>query len=122
MVDSVSVVLKFIEIINAGNPQRLVSLQTEDFTFIDMGGYRFIGRDGWEIYFSDYPDYKIHVERILLSGEGVAVIGKTTGSHLDPSIEVLETVLWIAEVKDGLVSKWRIYSDLAEVKKKLNLE
>ena len=122
MVDSVSVVLKFIEIINAGNPQRLVSLQTEDFTFIDMGGDRFIGRDGWEIYFSDYPDYKIHVERILLSGEGVAVIGKTTGSHLDPSIEVLETVLWIAEVKDGLVSKWRIYSDLAEVKKKLNLE
>ena len=122
MEDSTSVVLKFIETINAGDSETLASLQTDDFTFIDMGGHEFVGRDGWGNYFTVYPSYRIHVEHILLSGDSVAVVGKTTGSHIDPSVEVLETVLWLAEVQDGLVSKWRIYSDLANAKKKLGLE
>ena len=41
----------------------------------------------------------------------MAVIGKTTGSHVPPEIEEREVVAWIAEVQDGLVSEWRIYSD-----------
>lgn len=119
--DAVTVVMKFISAINAGDSKRLVSLQTEDFTFIDMAGDRFVGRDGWKDYFTDYSDYKIHVQLTLLSGEGVAIVGKTTGSHLDPSIEVLETVLWTAQVRDGLVAEWRIYSDLKDAKAKLGI-
>ena len=35
-----SVALKFVEVINAGDSERLTKLQTKDFTFIDMeGGY-----------------------------------------------------------------------------------
>jgi len=33
-----SVALKFVEVINAGDSEELVKLQTEDFTFIDMAG------------------------------------------------------------------------------------
>jgi hypothetical protein len=29
----------------------------------------------------------------------------------------LETVLWVAEVIDDLVAKWRIFSDVAEAEK-----
>ena len=108
--------MEYINCINAGDSERLATLQTEDFTFVDMAGDRFVGRDGWESYFTEYPEYRIHVKQVLLSGDGVAIIGKTTGSHLDPKIEVLETVLWIAEVRNGLVSFWRIYSDLRETK------
>ncbi len=114
--DSTSIVLEYINCVNAGDSERLAALQTEDFTFVDMAGNRFVGRDGWESYFTEFPEYRIHVKQILLSGDGVAIIGKTTGSHLDPKIEVLETVLWIAEVRNGLVSFWRIYSDLTETK------
>jgi ketosteroid isomerase-like protein len=117
--DSTAIVLEYIDCINAGNPKKLITLQTEDFTFIDMKGDKFVGRDGWESYFTQFPDYRIHVQQTLLSGDGVAIIGKTTGSHVDPKIEVLETILWIAEVRDGLVSFWRIYSDLNDAKKKL---
>jgi ketosteroid isomerase-like protein len=112
-----SVALKFVEVINAGNSEELVKLQTEDFTLIDMGGDVYRGRDGWQDYFSDNPDYRIHVQHVLTSGNGVAIIGKTTGSHLPPEVEEKETVLWTAEIRDGLVVEWRIYSDIEEAKK-----
>jgi len=112
------VALKFVEVINAGDSEGLIKLQTEDFTFIDMGGDVYRSRDGWQNYFSSFPKYKIHVQHVLLSGNGVAIIGKTTGSHIPPEVEEKETVLWTAEIRDGLVAEWRIYSDIEEAKKK----
>jgi len=112
-----SVALKFVEVINAGNSEELVKLQTEGFTLIDMGGDVYRGRDGWQDYFSDNPNYRIHVQHVLTSGNGVAIIGRTTGSHLPPEVEEKETVLWTAEIRDGLVAEWRIYSDIEEAKK-----
>lgn len=113
-----SVTLKFVEVINAGDSKALVKLQTEDFTLIDMEGDVFRGRDGWQGYFSAYPKYKIHVQHVLISGDGVATIGKTTGSYIPSEVEKKETVLWTAEIRDGLVAEWRIYSDIKETKKK----
>ncbi|MFX1562684.1 MAG: nuclear transport factor 2 family protein [Promethearchaeota archaeon] len=113
-----AVALKFVDVINAGDSKRLIKLQTEDFTLIDMAGDITRGRDGWEGYFSDYPKYKILVQHVLTSGNGVAIIGTTTGSHIAPEIEEKETVLWIAEIRDGLVAEWRIYSDIEKIESK----
>ncbi len=113
-----SIALRFVEIINAGDSEALIKLQTEDFALIDMAGDVYRGRDGWQDYFSAYPKYKIHVQYVLTSGDGVAIIGKTTGSHVPPEVEEKETVLWTAEIRDGLVAEWRLYSDIEEGKKK----
>jgi ketosteroid isomerase-like protein len=113
-----SVALKFVEVINAGDSEALIKLQTEDFTLIDMTGDVYRGRDGWQDYFSSYPKYRIHVQHVLMSGNGVAIIGKTTDSHVPPEVEEKETVLWTAEIRDDLVAEWRIYSDIEEAKKK----
>lgn len=110
------VALAFVACINAGDPDRLMTLMTEDFTFIDMEGDITRGRQYWD-YFSLYPEYQIHVMYVLTSGTGVAIIGKTTGSHVPPELEEKETLLWTAEVRKGLVAEWRIYSDLEKVKK-----
>lgn len=40
------------------------------------------------------------------------MIGKTTGSHVPVEIERDETVIFIARIVEGLVSQWRIYSDM----------
>lgn len=108
------VALEFVEAINNGDSKALTKLQTEDFTLVDVDGDVFSGRDGWEGYFSAYPKYRIHVNHILTGGNGVAIIGKTTGSHVAPEIEEKETVIWIAEIRDGLVSEWRLYTDIRE--------
>ena len=108
-----SVALKFVEMINQGDSKALIKLQTEDFTLVDAEGGVFRGRDGWEGYFADYPKYKILIQKVLTGGNGVAIIGKTTGSHVLPEIEEKETVLWTAEIRDGLVAEWRLYTDVS---------
>ena len=105
-------VLKFVEAINHGDSKALIKLQTEDFTLIDAEGDAFRGRDGWEGYFTDYPEYEIHIQKVLTGGSGVAIIGKTTGSQVPPEVEAKETVLWTAEIRDGLVAEWRLYTDI----------
>ena len=111
-------VMRFVDCINAGDLRALMAHQTEDFTFIDMSGNVFTGRQGWEDYFTSYPDYRIHVDRVVTGGDGVAIIGRTTGSHVAPDVEEHEAVLWTAEIRDGLVAEWRIYTDLEDAKRK----
>ena len=101
-----------MEAINHGDSKALIRLQTEDFTLVDAEGGVFRGRDGWEGYFADYPKYEIYIQKVLTGGSGVAIIGKTTGSQVPPEIEAKETVLWTAEIRDGLVAEWRLYTDV----------
>jgi hypothetical protein len=70
--------------LNIGVKNTFARVQTEDFTLIDMAGDIYRGRDGWQGYFSAYPKYKIRVQAVLTSNNGVAIIGKTTGSHVPP--------------------------------------
>ncbi|UCG36832.1 MAG: nuclear transport factor 2 family protein [Candidatus Bathyarchaeota archaeon] len=107
-----SVALKFVEAINNGDSKALIKLQTEDFTLVDVEGGVFRGRSGWKDYFSEYPEYKIHIQNALTGGSGVAIIGKTTGSQVPPKIEEKETVIWTAEIRDNLVAEWRLYTDI----------
>ena len=110
-------VLRYVEFINKGDPDGVASLTADVFTFTDIPGrvHVFQGTAGirqcWKEYFTPYPDYKIHVDRLLTGGDGVALIGRTTGSRVASEIEEQSTVLWIAQVRNGLVAEWRIYSD-----------
>lgn len=111
-------VLRFVECINAGDAEALMNLQTDDFIFIDMSGNVFTGRQSWDDYFTSYPDYRIHVDRIVTSGDGVAIIGRTTGSHVPSEVEEHMSWLWTVEVWGGLVAEWRIYSDVEEAERR----
>ena len=110
--------LRFIECINSGDCEGLMDLQTDDFTFIDLNGDAHIGKDSWESYFTSYPDYKIHVDKIITSGSGVAVIGRTKGSHAGPKIDQSWNILWTVGVRDDGIAEWRIYSDFYDIKGK----
>ena len=117
-----SVVTKFVDRINAGNSEGLMELQTDDFTLIDYEGKVFQGRNGWNDYFTESPDYKLHMKHLITSGDGVAILGRTTGSHVAPEVEEKETILWTAEIRDDLVAEWRLYSDTAEFESEIRAE
>ncbi len=55
----------------------------------------------------------IHPRHLAVAGDRVAIVGATTGSHLDlPDEEELQiSVLWIVEVSDGLVVRWAVRDD-----------
>jgi ketosteroid isomerase-like protein len=114
-----SAALSFVDRINAGDSKGLVKLQTEDFTLVDYEGEVYRGRDGWQGYFEECPEYKIHVNHVITSGQGVVILGKTTGSHVSPEVEERETILWAAQIHDGLIAEWRLYSDTEEVEREI---
>ena len=117
------VALRFVECINNQDLKGLVALMTEDHVFIDYGG-RVMGKkvmveEGWPGYFSQYPEYRIHISKITRSGNDIALIGTTTGSHAPPGIEARWTLIWIARIRDGLVAEWRIYSDIDHIRERI---
>jgi uncharacterized protein (TIGR02246 family) len=109
-----AVALAFIDRINARDLDGLTELLTEDHLFIDYRGNEERGRDlireGWAGYFNAYPDYRIHVDEVLTSGDGVAIRGRTTGSHVPADVEADEVVVWTADIDHGKVAEWRIYA------------
>lgn len=110
--------LEFVECINTGDLDGIVALTASTYTFIDMEGDVYVAetaeaiRESWNEYLSANPDYRIIVQQVLRSGDGVAIVGQTIGSHLDPDVERKELVLWTAKLVDGCISEWRIYSTL----------
>jgi len=111
-----SVVLRFIDAINTGDLEVLAALTAPRYTFIDMAGDVYVVegaeavKASWNEYLSAVPEYRILVDHVMRSGSGVAIVGRTTGSHLDPNVERNEVVLWVAELADDRIAKWRIYS------------
>lgn len=125
----VRTVLDFVQQINAGNAAGVAALLAPDHTFVDLAGDSEQGRDriaaGWRDYLAHYPNYQIYLRRIVQLPKGVALIGQTTGSHLQlPDDQEFndEGVIWLATVKDGLLSTWQLYADSVESAEKLDLE
>jgi hypothetical protein len=105
-----SVVLQIIEMINQGNLQGITSFVSEKVVFTDILGRVYQEKDFMENYLLAFPEYKIRVHHALQGGNGVAILGKTSGSHVPSQVEEHEWLVWTAELEDGLISMWRIYS------------
>jgi hypothetical protein len=52
---------------------------------------------------------------VLRSGDDIAIIGTTTGSHVAPELEARETLIWTARIERRRVAEWRIYTDLEQI-------
>jgi len=105
-----SIVLQFIESVNQGDTTKLAPVISRDIVFTDILGREYQERDFMEKYLAAFPDYKIHVHHVLQGGNGIAIFGKTSGSHVPPEIEDREWLVWTAEIEDGLITTWRIYA------------
>ena len=124
MAEVEQVALAFVERINERDLNGLVDLMTEDHAFIDEDGDEQRGRDamreGWREYFRLFPEYKIHLTRVVAVGDTVVLIGRTSGSQVPREIEAEETVIWAAWVDSGLVREWHIlYADTEKARRLL---
>lgn len=105
-----SIVLRFIEVVNKKHLDEIATFVSDDIVFTDIQGRVYQEKDFMENYLAAFPDYEIHVHHALQGGNGVALFGKTSGSHIPPEIEEKEWLVWTAEIKGGLIAEWRIYS------------
>jgi SnoaL-like domain len=118
--DDVSVVREFIARINAADVEGLGRLMAPDHSLEVFDEAPFVGRDenieAWHGYAGSWPSYHIYEDATGRRGEWVAVLGHTTGSHLELPDEEEEqlTLIWVADVVGGLVHTWRLEPDTIE--------
>lgn len=115
----IDVVLAFIAAINAGDPNALRSLMTEDHTFTDALGNSFSGAEkmfsGWQHFFHAYPNYRINIKQTFADGNKVALFGDAEGGWRVNN-QVLPqrwkvSAAWLAQVEAGKIRQWSVFCD-----------
>ena len=126
-VPPIAAVLSFIDCINRGDLTGLVELMTEDHALVVLDEPPLVGREAnrhaWNGYFTSFPNYVIHPRHLAVDAASVAVLGTTTGSHLGllDEEEMTLDVVWLAEVRDGRLSRWRILEDSPELRAEIGI-
>ncbi|HEY6330687.1 MAG TPA: nuclear transport factor 2 family protein [Blastocatellia bacterium] len=118
--NAASVIRSFIDKINDHDVHAMTELMDAEHLFVDSLGQSFRGREmlrqGWTVYFTSFPDYRISYDEIFERGDTVAFFGDAKGTYAVDG-ELLDSnsfripAAWKALVKDGLVAEWHVYAD-----------
>jgi hypothetical protein len=125
---SVAAVISFIDCINRGDIEGLGRLMSSDHKLVVFDEPPLSGRganiEAWRGYAGDFPSYVIYPHRIVEHDNGVAVLGHTTGSHLGlpDKDERKLTLIWLAEVDNGMVRTWRLIPDTTDNRRSQGLD
>jgi hypothetical protein len=119
--------VSFIDCVNRTDLHGLTGLLHTDHRLVVLDEPPIVGRDAnveaWRGYFTAFPEYVIYPRMLVEHGQRVAVLGNTTGSHLNlPDDEELGlVVIWIAEVDQGRLTQWQVCADTVGVRRALGL-
>lgn len=125
MVEPAAIVQAFVAAINARDPAALARLMTPDHLFVDSVGTRIQGREeirrAWIAYFFMIPDYTMVVTQTFVKGTAVALFGSARGTYVAGGTPTEANrweipAAWLAVVREGLVSEWRVYADNEQVR------
>jgi ketosteroid isomerase-like protein len=118
----------FADKINAHDTQGLIALMSADHVFIDSSGNtvtRPAIDTGWSAYFAMVPDYWIRIDSAVCEGDVVALFGSAGGTYV-PKVGAIKQenrwetpAAWLATVRDGKVSQWRVYCDNEPIREKM---
>jgi len=123
-----AVALGFIDRINRGDLEGLVSMMAADHRLEVFDEPPVVGRaanaKAWQGYLNAFPRYVIYPRRIAAAGDVVAILGHTTGSHLGlpDSAERELLLIWLAYVQDGVVDRWCLIEDSPSSRKRFGLD
>jgi hypothetical protein len=115
--------VSFIDCVNRTDLVGLTELLHTDHRLVVLDEPALVGRtanvDAWRGYFTAFPRYVIYPRFMTASADRVAVLGTTTGSHLDlpDEAESKLTVIWIAEADNGSLTLWQVCADTPELRR-----
>jgi ketosteroid isomerase-like protein len=114
------IVEAFVDAINGGRAERVVSLMDPYGVFIDALGDRIEGRAklvaAWRAYFQLFPDYKIELQGMLVD-EQEAMLHGWAGATLHRGGRAVEggawriPAAWRAATDVRRVLQWQVYAD-----------
>jgi ketosteroid isomerase-like protein len=118
----------FADRINAHDTAGLIVLMSADHVLIDSLGNKFTRpavEGGWAAYFAMVPDYWIKIDRAIADGNVVALFGSAGGTYVPKDSGLLPEnrweapASWLVTVRDGKVSRWRVYCDNEPIREKM---
>ena len=111
--------LRFNQCINDHNIDGISNLMSEDHIFIDRHGDKYGDMvNGWIEFFNNFPTYKNVFTRVESRKNIVILIGYAIWSR--NSLEK-DHAIWTATIENDLVSKWQIFDDTEENRKRLKI-
>jgi ketosteroid isomerase-like protein len=106
---------RFVARINAHDPKGIIALCTADHVFIDSLGSILSGHkqlaEGWNGYFSLFPDYLIETKSIVSRGTLVLACGFASATHAPSQTTWRIPAAWRAIVTNGRIAEWQVYAD-----------
>lgn len=126
--DSLSIVKEYISRINNHDLNGMLEITSDDAVFIDSMGINTTGKrdmeKAWDMFLTFFPDYTILTKDVITKNGMVAVFGTakgtvSTGGRILAENRFEIPASWTALVKDGKISKWRVYADNEPVRKLL---
>jgi ketosteroid isomerase-like protein len=113
--DAKYVAAVFVDAINSHDVEALCLLMTDNHVFTDACGRTHHSvdslRKAWQDTFRWFPDYQIRIERFVIDGQFVAMIGSTSAKPNSESCSAIPTV-WTAEIAVNRVSSWQVYMNI----------
>ena len=122
----VKIIQQYVERINAHDVDGMVKMVSDDSVFIDSMGINTTGRDNmrkaWDVLLTFFPDYHVNIKSIITKNGMVALFGTASGTLATDGKILSENQFeipasWTAEVKEGKITKWRVYADNEPVRK-----
>ncbi len=124
--DSINTVKEYINRINSHDIKGLLDLTDDNASFIDSMGINTTGKyeiqNAWDVLLTFFPDYAVEIKDMISRNGTVALFGKAKGT-LATDGKILEEnkfeipASWTALVKEGKITKWRVYADNEQVRK-----
>jgi len=113
------IALDFVDAINSHDVDRIIALMTDNHAFIDAWSgteSKEAMRRGWPGYFAWFPDYRIEISELLVSGDTVAIFGFAGGTYRGKKTPSCENswrlpAAWRVVVEDEKVKVWQVYAD-----------
>jgi ketosteroid isomerase-like protein len=111
--------ISFIDAINGNDLDRMAALMVDGHTLVIFDEAPVVGRatnlQAWAGYCGSWPNYVIYPRRMAQVGDDIAILGHTTGSHLEvpDDEESALTLIWICRTGRGQVTAWELLEDTA---------
>jgi ketosteroid isomerase-like protein len=110
--DAKYVAAVFVDAINSHDVEALCLLMTDNHVFTDACGRTHHSvdrlRQAWQDTFRWFPDYQIRIERFVIDGQFVVLIGNTRAKADSEHCSAIPTV-WTAEIEGNRISSWQVY-------------
>jgi ketosteroid isomerase-like protein len=118
----VDIVEAFNDCITRKDIGELSKLMTDDHLFIDSANTSISGKarsvEAWKRFFSAFPDYQNHFERVIVLDGRAVMIGHSTCSDA----RLAGPALWTATIVGDRVAEWRVYEDTSANRMQLGIK